>query len=290
MKFHSYVTAVLISLGLLTAASAQDPVKFNVPGVSAPASSSAAPAKAPATAASPAPAAAPAAPAVKFTEAQLMEAFGYIFVLQTRMADQMQALEFTPAHKEAMLRGIGLALNGKDLPYDPQQIQGQLQEFMGQKQETFMTRLRMKNLADNVAFFTKLKENKNIIELPSGLRYEVLKPGTGPAPKLAQMVKIHYTGTLVNGQTFDSSIERGQPIDLPMSPATIENPMGTIPGMVEGLQKIGVGGKAKFYIPPSLAYGDAGYQGIPPGAALIFEVEVVEAKDAPKVTPLPAGK
>lgn len=290
MKFHSYVTAVLISLGLLTAASAQDPVKFNVPGVSAPASSSAAPAKAPATAASPAPAAAPAAPAVKFTEAQLMEAFGYIFVLQTRMADQMQALEFTPAHKEAMLRGIGLALNGKDLPYDPQQIQGQLQEFMGQKQETFMTRLRMKNLADNVAFFTKLKENKNIIELPSGLRYEVLKPGTGPAPKLAQMVKIHYTGTLVNGQTFDSSIERGQPIDLPMSPATIENPMGTIPGMVEGLQKIGVGGKAKFYIPPSLAYGDAGNQGIPPGAALIFEVEVVEAKDAPKVTPLPAGK
>lgn len=290
MKFHSYVTAVLISLGLLNAASAQDPVKFNVPGVSAPASSSAAPAKAPATAASPAPAAAPAAPAVKFTEAQLMEAFGYIFVLQTRMADQMQALEFTPAHKEAMLRGIGLALNGKDLPYDPQQIQGQLQEFMGQKQETFMTRLRMKNLADNVAFFTKLKENKNIIELPSGLRYEVLKPGTGPAPKLAQMVKIHYTGTLVNGQTFDSSIERGQPIDLPMSPATTENPMGTIPGMVEGLQKIGVGGKAKFYIPPSLAYGDAGNQGIPPGAALIFEVEVVEAKDAPKVTPLPAGK
>jgi len=287
MKFYSCFTTVLVSLGLLTAASAEDPVKFNVPGVSTPA---AAPAKAPATAASPAPAAAPATPAVKFTEAQLMEAFGYIFVLQTRMADQMQALEFTPAHKEAMLRGIGLALNGKDLPYDPQQIQGQLQEFMGQKQETFMTKLRMKNLADNVAFFTKLKENKSIIELPSGLRYEVLKPGPGPAPKLGQMVKIHYTGTLVNGQTFDSSVERGQPIDLPMSPATTENPMGTIPGMVEGLQKIGVGGKAKFYIPPSLAYGDAGNQGIPPGAALIFEVEVVEVKDAPKVTPLPAGK
>lgn len=287
MKLYSYVTTVFVSLGLLTAASAEDPVKFNVPGVSTPA---AAPAKAPATATSPVPAAAPATPAVKFTEAQLMEAFGYIFVLQTRMADQMQALEFTPAHKEAMLRGIGLALNGKDLPYEPQQIQGQLQEFMGQKQETFMTKLRMKNLADNVAFFTKLKENKNIIELPSGLRYEVLKPGTGPAPKLGQMVKLHYTGMLVNGQTFDSSIERGEPIDLPMNPITPENPMGTIPGMVEGLQKIGVGGKAKFYIPPSLAYGDAGNQGIPPGAALIFEVEVVEAKDAPKVTPLPTGK
>jgi FKBP-type peptidyl-prolyl cis-trans isomerase len=153
-----------------------------------------------------------------------------------------------------------------------------------------MTKLRMKSLTDNAAFFTKLKENKNIIELPSGLRYEVLKPATGPAPKLNQVVKIHYTGTLVSGQVFDSSVERGQPIELPMSAATQENPQGTIPGMVEGLQKIGVGGKGKLYIPPSLAYGDSGNQGIPPGAALIFEVEVLEAKDAPKATASPAGK
>jgi len=287
MKLTSRLTGALVSLSLFTAASAEDAVKFNVPGVSTPAS---APAKAPAATPPAAAPAAPTAPAVKFTEAQLMEAYGYIFVLQTRIGAQLEAMEFTPAHKEAMLRGIGLALNGKDLSYDPQQIQGQLQTFMELKQEGFMTKLRMKSLTDNAAFFTKLKENKNIIELPSGLRYEVLKPATGPAPKLNQVVKIHYTGTLVSGQVFDSSVERGQPIELPMSAATQENPQGTIPGMVEGLQKIGVGGKAKFYIPPSLAYGDSGNQGIPPGAALIFEVEALEAKDAPKATASPVGK
>lgn len=290
MKLTSRLTGLLVSLSLFTAASAEETVKFNVPGVSTPASAPATPAKsapAPAPAATPA---APAAPAVKFTEAQLMEAYGYIFVLQTRIGAQLEAMEFTPANKEAMVRGISLALNGKDLAYDPQQIQTQLQAYLELKQEAFLTKLRMKNLTDNAAFFTKLKENKNVIELPSGLRYEVLKPGTGPAPKLTQMVKIHYTGTLVGGQVFDSSVERGQPIELPMSAATQENPQGTIPGMVEGLQKIGVGGKAKFYIPPSLAYGDSGNQGIPPGAALIFEVEVLEAKDAPKATATPAAK
>ena len=277
MKFTSQLSAALVSLGLLTAASAEDAVKFNVPGVSTPASTPAAPAK-PADA--PAAAPAPAAP-VKFTEAQLLEAFGYIYVLQTRMGAQVDALEFTPANKEAMVRGISLALNGKELPYDPQQIQVQLQEFMRVKQEAFMTKLRMKNMSDNIAFFTKLKENKNIVELPDGLRYEILKPATGAAPKPGQLATIHYTGSLIGGQVFDSSVERGQPVDLPVVMASATSPNGVIAGMFEGLQKIGVGGKAKLYIPPSLAYGDEGNQGIPPGAALVFEVEVLGVKDAP---------
>jgi FKBP-type peptidyl-prolyl cis-trans isomerase len=292
MKFIPQVSAALLSLGLLTAASAEDAVKFNVPGVSTPASTPAAPAKS-------APAAA--APAVKFTEAQLMEAFGYIFILQSGFAGQMEAMEFTPAARESVVRGMTLAMGGKDLPYDQaqsQQLQTQLQEFMKTKQEAylakreaFLTKLRMQNLNDNVAFFTKLKENKNVIELPSGLRYEILKPATGAAAKPGQVATIHYTGSLVNGQVFDSTtVNGGQPVDLPMVTATQESPNGTIAGMVEGLSKIGVGGKAKFYIPPSLAYGDSGNQGIPPGAALIFEVEVLGVKDMPKEAATPAAK
>lgn len=288
MKFMSQVSAVLVTLGLLTAASAQEPVKFTVPGVSAPAAQPAAPAKtpaAPATApATPAPAPA-SAPAVKFTEAQLMEAFGYIFVLQSRLAIQVQALEFTPAQKDALLRGITLAVGGKELPYDAQQIQAQLQEFMGKKQEAFMTKLRMQNLAESTAFFTKLKENKNVLELPSGLRYEILKPATGAPGKPGQVATIHYTGALLSGQVFDSSIERKEPIELLLQAANASNPGGAMPGMVEGLLKVGVGGKARLYIPPSLAYGDDGFQGIPPGATLIFEVEVLGVKDAPKEAP-----
>lgn len=283
MKFMSQVSAALVTLGLLTAASAQEPVKFTIPGASAPAAQPAAPAKTPAAPA--ATAAAPAAPAVKFTEAQLMEAFGYIFVLQSRLAIQVQALEFTPAQKDALLRGITLALGGKELPYDAQQIQGQLQEFMGKKQEAFMTKLRMQNLAESTAFFTKLKENKNVVELPSGLRYEILKPATGAPGKPGQVATIHYTGALLSGQVFDSSVERKEPIEVLLQAATGANPNGAMPGMVEGLLKVGVGGKARLYIPPSLAYGDDGFQGIPPGATLVFDVEVLGVKDAPKEAP-----
>jgi FKBP-type peptidyl-prolyl cis-trans isomerase len=279
MKFMSQVSAALVTLGLLTAASAQEPVKFTIPGASAPAAQPAAPAKTPAAPA------APAAPAVKFTEAQLMEAFGYIFVLQSRLAIQVQALEFTPAQKDALLRGITLAVGGKELPYDAQQIQAQLQEFMGKKQEAFMTKLRMQNLAEGTAFFTKLKENKNVVELPSGLRYEILKPATGAPGKPGQVATIHYTGALLSGQVFDSSVERKEPLELLLQAANGTNPNGAMPGMVEGLLKVGVGGKARLYIPPSLAYGDDGFQGIPPGATLVFDVEVLGVKDAPKEAP-----
>lgn len=214
-----------------------------------------------------------------------MEAFGYIFVLQSRLAIQVQALEFTPAQKDALLRGITLAVGGKELPYDAQQIQAQLQEFMGKKQEAFMTKLRMQNLAEGTAFFTKLKENKNVVELPSGLRYEILKPATGAPGKPGQVATIHYTGALLSGQVFDSSVERKEPLELLLQAANGTNPNGAMPGMVEGLLKVGVGGKARLYIPPSLAYGDDGFQGIPPGATLVFDVEVLGVKDAPKEAP-----
>ncbi|MSU45653.1 MAG: FKBP-type peptidyl-prolyl cis-trans isomerase [Lacunisphaera sp.] len=287
MKSPSKISAGLFSLGLLVAASAEDPVKFNVPGVSS--GTPAAPAKTPVSA----PAAAPAAPAVvKFTDAQLLEAFGYIFILQSRLVNQVEAFEFTPAQIEAMVRGIGLALNNKELPYDPKQIQDQLREFMGKKQEAFFTKLRFQNLAEGQAFFAKLKENKSVVELPSGLRYEILKAGTGAMPNIGQQLAIHYTGSFTNGQPFENSVESGKPYEFVLQPVSQQHPDGVITGMFEGLQKIGVGGKIKLYIPSLLAYGDVGNQAIPPGATLVFEAELLSAKDATKApaAPAPADK
>ncbi|MDI1334665.1 MAG: FKBP-type peptidyl-prolyl cis-trans isomerase [Lacunisphaera sp.] len=291
MKFTSKITAALASLGLLVAASAQDQFKLNTGTAAKPAAPAAAttPAAAPA-----APVAAPAAPAPKFTEAQLMEAYGYIFVLESHLGDQVQALEFTPAQKEALVRGIAMALNNQELPYDGKQIEGQLQEFVGKKQEAFvakrdafLTKLRMQNITDNIAFFTKLKENKNVVETHSGLRYEILKPATGAVGKVGQVATFHYTLSLVNGQTIGTSLQQnGKPIDLPLVEAS-QAMSGGSAGIVEALQLLGVGAKAKVYIPPSLAYGDQGNQIVPPGAALIFEVEVLGVKDAP---PAPAAK
>jgi FKBP-type peptidyl-prolyl cis-trans isomerase len=270
MKFTSKISAALASLGLLVAASAQDPVKFSVPGVTAPTTQ-------PGT-----PAAAPAGP--KFTEAQIAEAYGWYMGAQMGLRE----LEFSKADVEAMTRGMMNMVSGAQPTFDPKEMGPEVKAFLAKKQEAytakqeaFMTKLRAQNAIDNAAFFAKLKENKNVVELPSGVRYEILKPATGAVAKPGQVATIHYTGTLVSGQVFDSSIQRGQPIDLPIVEATPTNPNGIIAGMFEGLQKVGVGGKAKLYIPPALAYGDAGNEAIPPGAALIFEVEVIGVKDAP---------
>jgi len=103
----------------------------------------------------------------------------------------------------------------------------------------------------------------------SGLKYEVLKHGTGTvSPKATDTVKVHYHGTLLNGTVFDSSVERGEPISFPLN--------GVIPGWTEGLQLMKVGDKFKFEIPPNLAYGDASpTPAIPPNSTLVFEVELL---------------
>jgi len=104
---------------------------------------------------------------------------------------------------------------------------------------------------------------------PSGLKYQVLKRGTGTvSPKPTDRVNVHYHGTLLNGTVFDSSVERGQPISFPLN--------GVIAGWTEGLQLMKVGDKFKFEIPPNLAYGASSPSPkIPPNSTLVFEVELL---------------
>ena len=103
----------------------------------------------------------------------------------------------------------------------------------------------------------------------SGLKYQVLKQGTGTvSPKATDTVNVHYHGTLLDGTVFDSSVERGQPISFPLN--------GVIPGWTEGLQLMKVGDKFKFEIPPDLAYGaNSPSPKIPPNSTLVFEVELL---------------
>src|SRR5882762_431457 len=104
---------------------------------------------------------------------------------------------------------------------------------------------------------------------PSGLKYQVLKQGTGTvSPKATDTVKVHYHGTLLDGTVFDSSVQRGEPISFPLN--------GVIPGWTEGLQLMKVGDKFKFEIPPNLAYGaNSPSPAIPPNSTLVFEVELL---------------
>jgi FKBP-type peptidyl-prolyl cis-trans isomerase FkpA len=104
---------------------------------------------------------------------------------------------------------------------------------------------------------------------PSGLVYRTLKPGTGANPTFADTVKVHYQGSLPDGTVFDSSIERGQPVEFPLNKV--------IPCWTEGVQKMKVGEKAKLICPSEIAYGDQGRPPqIPGGATLVFEVELLE--------------
>ena len=162
-----------------------------------------------------------------------------------------------------------------------------MNEFMQKKQQAYVARLKEENNKANETFFTELKQNKNVLELPSGLRYEILKQGDGAAPKATDTVKVHYTGTLIGGEVFDSSVERGQPAEFALNEV--------IPGWTEGIQKVNKGGKIKLYVPPHLAYGDDGRPGIPPSSTLVFEVDlldiVAESPATPAAaTPAPAAK
>ncbi|KXK39650.1 MAG: peptidyl-prolyl isomerase [Bacteroidetes bacterium OLB9] len=108
---------------------------------------------------------------------------------------------------------------------------------------------------------------------PSGLRYDIIKEGTGKKPaSAASKVTVHYTGTFLNGQVFDSSVQRGEPIEFGLNQV--------IPGWTEGVQLMNEGSVYKFYIPYQLAYGERGYPGaIPPKSDLIFEVELIKVNE-----------
>ena len=107
--------------------------------------------------------------------------------------------------------------------------------------------------------------------LPSGVKIEHLKEGSGASPTASDTVVAHYRGTLPDGKEFDSSYKRGEPIAFPLS--------RVVPCWTEGMQRIKVGGKARLTCPPATAYGDEGIRGvIPPKAVLQFEVELVSIK------------
>jgi len=117
-------------------------------------------------------------------------------------------------------------------------------------------------------FLDKNSKKTGVKTTASGLQYEVLKEGTGAKPTASDTVKVDYVGTLVNGNKFDSSIDRGEPAVFPL-----EN---VIPGWTEGIQLMAVGSKYKLYIPSALAYGEEGAGGvIGPNETLVFEVDLL---------------
>ncbi len=134
--------------------------------------------------------------------------------------------------------------------------------------QTRAARITEQQKAASQAYLEKAAAETGAVKTPSGLVYRELRPGAGASPKPTDTVKVNYRGTLVNGTEFDSSYSRHEPAQFPLN--------GVVPCWTEGLQLMKVGGKAQLVCPSSLAYGDQGQRGIPGGAALIFEIELLD--------------
>ncbi len=135
--------------------------------------------------------------------------------------------------------------------------------------EKLEAEMNAENIEKGRKFLEENGKKENIVTLPSGLQYEVIKEGNGKKPKATDRVRCHYEGTLINGTLFDSSIQRGEPAVFGVNQV--------IAGWVEALQLMSEGAKWRLFIPSDLAYGANGAgEMIPPHSTLIFEVELIE--------------
>ncbi len=169
---------------------------------------------------------------------------------------------------------------------DIKAAQTKLQEMMMKKSQEANVKSQEqagenKKKADE--FLAKNKTAEGVKTTASGLQYIVDKEGTGATPQASDMVRVHYKGTLLSGEEFDSSYARKEPAEFPVG--------GVIKGWGEALQLMKVGGKYKLFVPPDLAYADKSGGKIPPNSLLIFEVELLDVVKPPKpAAPTPAPK
>ena len=163
-------------------------------------------------------------------------------------------------------------LGGKELKIKSSEAQMIVQEFFAaQEQKINKQREEAGKMAKEAGekYLAENAKKDGIITLPSGLQYQVLKEGNGKKPSAKDSVKCHYEGFLIDGTVFDSSVQRGEPAVFGLQQV--------IAGWTEGLQLMQEGAKYRFFIPYRLAYGEGGAGGsIPPYAALIFDVELIE--------------
>lgn len=172
---------------------------------------------------------------------------------------------FDKLDANSLSSGLQDAINGKPLAITEEAAGKLVNDYLEKAKKAQSGTI----IEEGKKFLAENGKKPGVVTLPSGLQYMVIKEGTGPMPKSTDKVTTHYTGTLLNGEVFDSSVERGQPATFPVN--------GVIKGWTEALQLMKVGSKWKLFIPYDLAYGERGAGGqIKPYATLIFEVELLE--------------
>lgn len=185
--------------------------------------------------------------------------------LGSNLADQVGA---DRVDLDAIIMGLNDGLDGEEprisLDDLSEAVMALQQELASEMEEQSAT---LREPGDE--FLAENAERDGVTVTSSGLQYEILESGEGDAePTASDIVRVHYHGTLIDGTVFDSSVERGQPVEFPLD--------AVIPGWTEGVQLMTEGDKFRFYIPPDLAYRAQSVGEIPPYSVLIFEVELLE--------------
>lgn len=201
-----------------------------------------------------------------------------LYALGVIITKQLAVFDLTEDEYDFVKMGINDAAAGKKLVVEPEEY-GKNINALAQERAKVATQ-KQKELAK--PFLEKAAKEKDAEQTASGLIYQPITIGTGAQPTASDTVKVHYTGTLIDGKEFDSSVKRGQPVEFPLGQV--------IPCWTEGVAKMKVGGKAKLICPSDVAYGDQGRPPIiPGGATLIFEVELLDVQQEAAPAP-PAAK
>ena len=191
--------------------------------------------------------------------------YSFGLVLGKRMQNDLPDLNvdlFMQGVKDAMENKAGLLTDDQVA-----EVLSKFQRDMQQEQMEKVQKIAEENSKTGADFLAKNKQKEGVVTLESGLQYKVLKEGKGPQPGPNDVVKVHYTGSLINGEVFDSSVERGEPVTFPLN--------GVIAGWTEALQLMPTGSKWQLFIPSELAYGANGNRSIGPNETLLFDVELL---------------
>ncbi len=191
------------------------------------------------------------------------------YALGVNIGENLKQQGLEELNDQAMAEAMKQALAGDSNSLMTAEEAGQfLNTYFSKLQESKMKSERVGADSKEQAFLSENGQREEVTTTASGLQYEVLVPADGPKPLATDQVKVHYTGTLLDGTVFDSSVDRGEPAQFGVTQV--------IPGWVEALQLMSVGDKWKLTIPSELAYGDKGAGGlIGPGETLVFEVELI---------------